>query len=390
MTASPAILASIILASILPQRFMPVIPYSENWKNWIWAGALVGAAIGIGLVVHSVFFRLARRLALRKSGIFWDLLVRYEQGPARVVLPVLILLALSPWLPLPSSITSWLNHAAGLILIASVAWAAIAMLDVLQDLVALGHALQIADNLTARRIRTQVQLLRHIVAVVIIFVAIAIMLMTFPNIRHLGESLFASAGLAAIVGGLAARSTLTNLFAGLQIALTQPIRIDDVVIVEGEWGWIEEITMTYVVVRIWDLRRLVVPLSYFIEKPFQNWTRKTADLLGTVFLYTDYTVPVDSVRSELRRILESSGMWDGKVWGLQVTNASEHTVELRALMSAIGSSEAWDLRCYVREKLIEFLQREYPASLPRSRADLVSLTATSGSLEKFEGADHAA
>jgi small-conductance mechanosensitive channel len=159
----------------------------------------------------------------------------------------------------------------------------------------------------------------------------------------------------------------------VQIAFSQPIRLDDVVIVEGEWGWIEEITTTYVVVRIWDLRRLVVPLSYFIEKPFQNWTRNTADLLGTVFLYTDYTVPVDEVRQELHRILEASKMWDGKVWGLQVTNASEHTVELRALMSSPGSSQAWDLRCYVREKLIAYLQQNHPQSLPRARAEITGL-----------------
>jgi hypothetical protein len=201
-------------------------------------------------------------------------------------------------------------------------------------------------------------------------VALAVMLMTFPSIRHLGESLFASAGLAALLAGLAARSTFSNLLAGVQIAFTQPMRLDDVVIVEGEWGWIEEITTTYVVVRIWDLRRLIVPLSYFIEKPFQNWTRKTADLLGTVFLYTDYTIPVEEVRQEFHRVLESSNLWDGKVWGLQVTNTSEHTMELRALMSAPDASRAFNLRCHVREKMIGFLQEKYPESLPKTRAVL--------------------
>ena len=200
--------------------------------------------------------------------------------------------------------------------------------------------------------------------------------MTFPSIRHLGESLFASAGLAALVAGLAARSTFSNLIAGVQIAFTQPMRLDDVVIVEGEWGWIEEIRTTYVVVRIWDLRRLIVPLSYFIEKPFQNWTRQTADLLGTVFLYTDYTVPVEEVRQEIHRVLESSKRWDGKVWGMQVTNASERSMELRALMSAPNASVAFELRCFVRERLIQFLQEKYPQSLPKTRAELVRDTAT--------------
>jgi small-conductance mechanosensitive channel len=187
---------------------------------------------------------------------------------------------------------------------------------------------------------------------------------------------------AAVVAGLAARTTLSSLFAGVQIALTQPIRLDDVVVVEGEWGWIEEITTTYVIVRVWDLRLLVVPLSYFIEKPFQNWTRRTADLLGTVFVYVDYSVPVNELRQELLDILRKSGMWDGRTWGLQVTNASDRTIELRALMSAPNGPKAWDLRCHVREKLIEFLQRQYPQSLPRVRAELESSTAIHANAER--------
>jgi small-conductance mechanosensitive channel len=165
---------------------------------------------------------------------------------------------------------------------------------------------------------------------------------------------------------------VANLLAGLQLALTQPIRIDDVVIVEGEWGRIEEIRNTFVVVRIWDLRRLVVPLSHFIEKPFQNWTRVTADLLGTVFVHVDYTTPVEQVRSELKAILDTTPMWDGKVWNLQVTEASERTIQLRALMSAPDASTAWDLRCHVRERLLDYLQRAHPQALPRSRAEVLA------------------
>jgi len=266
---------------------------------------------------------------------------------------------------------SAMRHGIGLGLIGSMGWLLTALLGVVDDLVAAHNSFEGHDNLAARRIRTQVELLRRIMVSVILVVTLAIMLMTFPEIRNLGESLFASAGLAALVVGFAARTTLSSFIAGLQIALTQPIRLDDVVIVEGEWGWIEEINTTYVVVRIWDLRRMVVPLSYFIEKPFQNWTRKTADLLGTAFVYADYSVPVDEVRSELYRILQKSGMWDGKVWGLQVSNASERTMELRALMSAPGSSAAWDLRCHVREELIRFLQEHYPQSLPRNRTELL-------------------
>ena len=349
--------------------------YLVDWRNALWGLGLVGGAILFTLVAHRIVFALGKRIANRKEGAFYALLARHEEGPTRLLLPLLALLAVIPWLPLAPGVLSRLNHASGLALIACFAWQAVAMLDVLQDYISHRHALELSDNLAARRVRTQVQVLRHIAVVAIVVVTIAIMVMTFPNVRHLGESMFASAGLAAVIAGLAARTTLSSLLAGVQIAFSQPIRLEDVVIVEGEWGWIEEITTTYVVVRIWDLRRLVVPLSYFIEKPFQNWTRNTADLLGTAFIYTDYTVPVSEVREELHRILQASGMWNGKVWGLQVTNASERTLELRALMSAPGSSAAWDLRCYVREKLIAFLQQRYPQSLPRTRGEITGLPA---------------
>lgn len=349
--------------------------YLVEWKNALWSVGIAGGAILLALAAHRIVFALGKRIANRQSGAFYALLVRHEENPTRLLFPLLALLAVIPWLPLAPYIVSRLNHAAGLALIVCFAWQAVAMLDVLQDYISHRHALELSDNLAARRVRTQVQVLRHIAVVAIVIVTIAIMVMTFPNMRHLGESLFASAGLAAVVASLAARTTLSSLFAGVQIAFSQPIRLEDVVIVEGEWGWIEEITTTYVVVRIWDLRRLVVPLSYFIEKPFQNWTRNTADLLGTVFVYTDYTVPVNEVREELQRILKASGMWDGKVWGLQVTNASEHTLELRALMSAPNGPAAWDLRCHVREKLIAFLQEHYPGNLPRVRGEITGLPA---------------
>ena len=246
----------------------------------------------------------------------------------------------------------------------------IILIDVFEDVVSEKYKIGIHDDLRARKIQTQIHVLRRTAIVISCIVAFSIMLMTFPSIRQFGVSLFASAGIAGLVIGMAARPTLSSLLAGLQIALTEPIRLEDVVIVEGEWGWIEEITTTYVVVRIWDLRRLVVPISYFIEHPFQNWTRVTADLLGTVFLYTDYTVPVEKIRQELHRILKTTDLWDRKVWGVQVTDATPHTMEVRALMSASDSPKAWDLRCLVREKLITFLQQNYPQSLPRTRVEV--------------------
>ena len=233
-----------------------------------------------------------------------------------------------------------------------------------------GTVSTLADNLTARRIRTQISVLQRIVSIVVIVLAIGFMLMTFPPIRQLGTSLLASAGLAGLVVGVAMRPTLASLIAGLQIAMTEPIRIEDVVIVEGEWGWIEEILTTYVVVRTWDLRRLIVPLSYFIEHTFQNWTRRTSDLLAYVYIYCDYTVPVEELRKEFRRLSESTPLWDRKVCNLQVSDTSEHAMQIRALSSAADSSRAWDLRCFIRENLIRFLQENYPESLPKTRGEL--------------------
>ncbi len=211
-------------------------------------------------------------------------------------------------------------------------------------------------------------ILKRIAIALVVTVAICLALMTFENIRRLGSTLLASVGIIGIIVGLAAQKTIGTFIAGIQLAFTQPIRVDDVVIVENEWGRIEEITLTYVVVKIWDLRRLILPATYFLEKPFQNWTRTTADLLGTVYIYADYSIPVEPLRQELERILRNSGEWDGKVCGLQVTGASERTVELRGLISAPDASAAWNLRCLVREQLVAFIRTRYPGSLPKVRA----------------------
>jgi small-conductance mechanosensitive channel len=341
-----------------------------TWHTWLWPSVTLVAAILVALGAHAVLYAVAGRVARRTAGVVDDALVRRSRAPARVALPLLAVILVLPVLPLPAAAEEAVRHLLALGMIAVVAWAAIALTEIVGDVVAARYPTDVADNLRARRIQTQLQLLRRVTGVVVSVVAVSVMLMTFPSIRHLGVSLFASAGVAGIVIGMAARPTIANLLAGVQIALTEPIRLDDVVIVNGEWGWIEEIGTTYVVVRIWDLRRLVVPLSYFIEQPFQNWTRVTADLLGTVFVYTDYRVNVAKVREELHRILQGTDLWDGKAWGLQVTDTTERTMQLRALMSASDSSKAWDLRCLVREKLVEFLQRECPESLPVTRAEL--------------------
>ena len=226
------------------------------------------------------------------------------------------------------------------------------------------------DNLKSRKIYTNVNILEKVIIFVIIIIATGLILLSFESVKNVGYGLFASAGIAGIIIGLSAQKVVGALLAGIQIAITQPFRIDDAVVVEGEWGWIEEINLTYVVVRIWDKRRLVLPCTYFLEKPFQNWTRTSADIIGTVFLYTDYTISFEALRTELDTILENTLLWDRKVKVLQVTDSKEHTVESRILVSAKNSPTCWDLRVLVREKMIEFVQKNYPNSLPKTRVVL--------------------
>jgi len=230
------------------------------------------------------------------------------------------------------------------------------------------------DNLNSRKVYTQINILEKVIIFIIILFAIGIILLSFENIRKIGIGLFASAGVAGIIIGLSAQKVVGALLAGIKIAITQPYRIDDAVLVENEWGWIEEINLTYVVVRLWDKRRLVLPTIYFLEKPFQNWTRTSAEIIGSVYIYTDYTISFDAMREELTRLLSKTTLWDKNVNVLQVTNAKETTVESRILVSAKNSPTAWDLRVYIREGMIEFIQKNYPESLPKTRVSLKNST----------------
>ena len=252
----------------------------------------------------------------------------------------------------------------------SITWFCIVALKIAKSRILLNYDLTTKDNLSARKIYTQLMILERIIIFIIVLLALGIALMSFENIRSIGVSVLTSAGIAGIIIGFSAQKAIGTLLAGIQIAITQPIRMDDVVIVEGEWGRIEEINLTYVVVKIWDQRRLVVPSTYFIENTFQNWTRQSADLLGTVFIYTDYEVTIEALRGELTSLLESSPLWDKKVNVLQVTNASEKTVEIRALMSAKDSGTLFDLRVFIRENLLVFLKENYPESLPKTRVSV--------------------
>lgn len=292
------------------------------------------------------------------------------KAPLRFFIPVLCVAVVTSFLRLPKKTLSIVNHVFHILIIALIGWLTIKIVYIARDALLSRYNINAKDNVRARSVYTQMRVITSIIDVGIVILSISFILMTFSQVRHIGLSLLTSAGIVGIVVGFAAQQTLGNLIAGIQIAIAQSIRLDDVVVIEGEWGWIEEITLTFVVVRIWDLRRLVVPISYFLNKPFQNWTRTSANLMGTVFIYTDYTVPVDEIRNELTSILEKSPSWDKKVNCLQVTDAKESTVELRALMSAADSPTMWNLRCEVREKLLEFLQKHFPSSLPRVRVEM--------------------
>ena len=350
---------------------MFLIQYLQSsWRDVLWSAGILAAAIVAALLVRVIAFGALRRLTRQRGTVLGQSLVRHGQRPSLWILPLLAMLAIVPSLSLPANFKLALEHLTGLGLIAALAWLAILFIEVTKDILTARYRVDVDDNLVARRVQTQFQMVHRMAVILVTVVAVAVGLMTFPEIKHIGVSLLASAGVASLVIGMAMKDTLANLIAGAQIAFSQPFRMGDAVVIAGEWGWIEEIGMMYVVVRCWDLRRLVLPVSYFLTNAFQNWTRTSADLLAYSYIYTDYTTPVEAVRQELKRILESTPMWKGKVCVLQVSDMDHYTLQLRALMDARNGGDAWDLRCLVREKLIEFLQKNYPGSLPRYRGEM--------------------
>lgn len=320
-------------------------------------------------MIGAVDARLRRRA--ERTGSKWDRILAPLVGRTlRLVLPLVAVIVGLPLFPITEDALLLFRSGLSVLIVVLIAAILLQAVRALEEGILANFPVDVADNLEARKLHTQVTVLKKVAFVVIGVFALASILMVFEPLRRFGTSILASAGIAGIIIGFAAQRSLGTLLAGFQIAITQPIRLDDVVIVENEWGRIEEITLTYVVVRIWDLRRLVLPIDYFITKPFQNWTRTSADILGSVFLHVDYTVPVPALREELGRILEAAPKWDKKVNVLQVTDAQERTLQLRALMSAADAGAAWDLRCEVREKLIEFIRNNYPEALPRFRAEI--------------------
>ena len=337
-------------------------PLIENMKYLIGLPAALTAGYVCYVVIRRVFVVLSRR----KHTELLESVISHASAPVRYIIPLIFILpVLRYFSDYPAA--DLLKHLSAILLIIAFGWFLTRMTSVAEDIILSRFRIEDADNLAARGIQTQFKIFKKIVIVILFILTFSTVLMTFETVRYLGKSILASAGIAGLVVGLSAQKLLGTVLAGIQIAISQPFRIDDVVIVENEWGKIEEINLTYIVVRIWDLRRLVIPASYFIEKPFQNWTRTTADILGSVYIYADYSVPVSELRNRVHEIVKESEFWDGKTWGLQVTGASEKTIELRALMSAGNASDAWNLRCLVREKIIDFIRDSYPESLPTLR-----------------------
>jgi small-conductance mechanosensitive channel len=350
--------------------------------------ALLVLAVALALAVHAALVRLARR-ALAPRAHYLPQLIDGTAGLTRLGILILVLALFVQAAPFTAAETRVINHTLLLAFIVLVGWAAERALLLVSTIHLRRFRLDVEDNLTARKHVTQVRVLRRVAAVLIVVVTVGAALMTFEGVRQYGVSLLASAGAAGIVLGLAAQPVLSNLIAGVQLAITQPIRIDDAVVVEGEFGTIEEITATYVVIRLWDLRRLVVPLSHFIDRPFQNWTRQSAAILGTAILHVDYTVPVGEVRRKLEEIVRASPLWDGEVLNLKVVEAREQTIELRALFGAAYSGDAFNLGCEVRERLIGFLQEHHPDALPRRRAELFAGDGAQPMPEPMEPRDRA-
>lgn len=343
--------------------------FEAGVRAWLWPGFTAIVAVLATYIVYRLALAVFRRFSASRT-----VLRLFLDAAARALGVVFCLLTLAgtlkaapPDLPLMPAV----QQITTLLLVLAITWAAVRLTSAIGEvIVALNPVLE-GQWKRARKVETQTRFLVRALNILIVIIGLGAALMTFESVQHMGASLLASAGLGGLILGFAARPVLSNLLAGMQIALTQPFRIDDVLHVQGEWCWVEEVTATYVVLRVWDLRRLVVPLQWFIENPFQNWSRNTSDLLGAVFIWVDYTMPVEPLRQEFDRVLAESKLWDRGFSSVQVTDASDQAIQIRFLMSAADSSRNWDLRCAVREAMVTFIQQHYPAQLPRLRARVV-------------------
>jgi small-conductance mechanosensitive channel len=338
---------------------------------WAVVCLILVVALLLAWGAHAALHALTCRFLKDRYEILYPIVMR-TRNIVRFAVVVLSVSALLPFAPIPKTLNDDAHRVLLAAFIVLAGWIVIVAVNMALDHYSRGLRIDGTDNLMARRAVTQVRILKRAVDVLLVVITAGIALMSFESVRQFGISVFASAGIAGIAAGLAARPVLSNLVSGVQLALTQPIRYGDLLVVEGNFGEVEEIDSTYVVLKLWDLRRMVIPLTYFFEKPFENWTRTSAAMLGTVFLYVDYQTPVEAVRDKLDELVRHSPHWDGQVAGLVVTDAREQTMELRATVSAADSGKLWNLRCEIREKLLAYIRDEFPEALPRRRTEAVA------------------
>ncbi|MEO8722480.1 MAG: mechanosensitive ion channel domain-containing protein [Sphingobium sp.] len=354
--------------------------YLPVWAISVVATLLIAAAaLAVALLAHMFLFRVAGRLARKSRNGVDDIFVARFRRPSRWIFVLIVMVISLRAAPLGEEGRGWLVYLSGFIIPVLIGWLALALLQSLSAVIVLNADISTPDNLAARRKRTRIGIISRICTFAIIFLTICMLLLNIPGVRSVGVTLMASAGLAGLAVGAAAQPMLKNLIAGIQMAFSEPIRLDDVVIMDGEWGRIEEIRLTYVVVKIWDERRLVVPVSKFLETSFQNWTRESSQLLGTAFLYVDPTADVPRLRSKLDEVVRAHPKWDQRVIGLQVTDVRPEVMELRALVSAADAGNAFDLRCDVREAMMAFIAAEMPQAMPHGRTIMSGQVETSSS-----------
>lgn len=343
----------------------------QTLNNLQLIAAFIALSITGGLMLRFIIIKLLNHYNKDEDARIARAIVTHMGTALHFLLPVFILLLCFSFTSLlDEAFTKKLTTFFTILMIAAVSFFIIKLVYVFEEILLHKYDISKSDNIKERKVVTQIRFLKKLSIVIVLIISLSILFLSIEGLRAVGTGLLSSAGVAGIIIGFAAQRSIANLLAGLQIAFTQPVRMDDAVVLEGEWGWIEEINLTYVVVRIWDWRRLVLPITYFIEKPFQNWTRNSGELLGAVYLYTDFRLPLDDIRKETKRILDQEPLWNRDRWAVQVSEATEHTMQVRILMTANNSPETYDLRCIVREKLIKFINDHYPQYFPRSRVEL--------------------
>jgi small-conductance mechanosensitive channel len=356
----------------------------KQLPSWGWNLLLAVGALLIGFFFKSLTTALLHFYSKKKAtySLLKTILIRLNK-PLTWFLPLMVLNLSLPLMEITTKQFRILNKGIDILLIITFSFVLISVVKVFEDFLYHVYNLNKSDNLRERKIRTQIQFIRKIITVLIVILAIGAVLLSFSSLRRIGTGLLTGVGISGIIVGFAAQRSLGNLLAGFQIAFTQPMRLDDVLVVEGEFGRVEEITLTYVVLSLWDQRRLILPINYFIEKPFQNWTRSSSEIMGTVFLRLDFTAPFEEIRKEFYRLLHTSDLWDKRVAGMQVTDTTENSVEVRFLVTAINSGNAFDLRCYIRENMITFIQKNCPECLPKRRSVVVPAGNEVDAVDKF-------